>query len=102
MSLTVTGYPSPVVSGTAHSFTVTALDQYGNTATGYSGIVHFTSNDPQGALLPGDSSLTNGFGTFSVTLKTVGTRTNSAGRSSLRELVMGPPSRSDGCASWYL
>src|SRR5205823_543783 len=51
-------YPTPVRSptsasaGTAFNFTVTAQDQFNNTATGYSGTVNFTSNDGQ-ATLPG-------------------------------------------------
>ena len=64
-------------TGTPVSFTVTALDALNNTATGYSGTVHFTSSDPL-AMLPGDSALSNGSGTFSVTLKTSGTQTISA------------------------
>jgi hypothetical protein len=51
--LTVTGYPSPVVSGTSHPFTVTIQDQAGNTATGYTGTMHFTSTDRH-AMLPAD------------------------------------------------
>ena len=43
--LTASGLSLPVVAGTSHSFTVTALDQYGNTATGYTGTVQFTSTD---------------------------------------------------------
>ena len=35
----------------AHNVTVTALDAYGNMATGYTGTVHFTSSDGQ-AVLP--------------------------------------------------
>src|SRR4029077_2405448 len=34
--------PSSATAGTALSVTVTALDQFGNTATGYAGNVHFT------------------------------------------------------------
>jgi hypothetical protein len=33
---------------------VTVLDPYGNTATGYTGAVHFSSADPHGAGLPAD------------------------------------------------
>ena len=40
-------------------------------ATGYTGTVHFTSSDGA-AVLPANSTLTNGVGTFSVTLKTAG------------------------------
>jgi hypothetical protein len=64
-------------TGTPLSFTVTALDALNNIATSYSGTVHFTSSDGQ-AVLPGDSTLTNGSGTFSVTLKTSGTQTITA------------------------
>jgi hypothetical protein len=57
--------------------TVTAKDAYGNTATGYTGTVHFTSSDGQ-ATLPANSTLTNGTGTFTVTLKTAGSRSITA------------------------
>src|SRR5207248_3213659 len=48
-----------------------------NTATAYTGTVHFTSTDPQ-ATLPTDATLTSGTGTFSATLKTAGSRTLTA------------------------
>ena len=44
-TLAVSGYPSPTTAGASHSFTVTAKDAFGNTATGYLGTVHFTSSD---------------------------------------------------------
>ena len=66
----VTGVNS-TPAGTAFNVTVKALDASNNTATSYSGTVHFTSTDNQ-ATLPANSPLTNGTGTFSVTLKTVG------------------------------
>src|SRR5205823_1711149 len=53
---------------------VTAQDQFGNTVTNYTGTVHFTTTDGQAVLLA-DSTLTNGTGTFSVTLKTSGNQT---------------------------
>src|SRR5262249_61608751 len=56
-SLVLGGYPSPTAAGAAHSFTVTARDPYGNTATGYAGTVHFTSSDGQ-AVLPADYAFT--------------------------------------------
>src|SRR5208282_4109316 len=59
------------------TLTVTAEDQYGNTATGYAGTVHFTSSDGQ-AVLPNNAALTDGVGTFDVTLKTAGTETITA------------------------
>ncbi len=75
-SFTVTGLAG-ATAGTAQTITVTARDPYGNAATGYSGTVHFTSSDGQ-AILPADSTLTNGTGTFSVTLGTTGTQTVTA------------------------
>ena len=69
--------PATATAGTAFNFTVTALDQFNNTASGYTGMVHFTSTDSQ-ASLPANSTLTNGVGTFSATLKTVGSQTITA------------------------
>ncbi len=76
-TLTVSGLPSPDVAGVAHNATVTALDAYGNTATGYTGTVHLTSSDPL-ATLSGDATLSHGVGTFSVTLETVGSQSVTA------------------------
>ena len=74
--LGVTGGVS-VVAGTVEHLTIAALDQYGNTATSYTGTVHVTSSDGQ-AVLPGNATLTNGVGSFDVTLKTAGTRSITA------------------------
>src|SRR5439155_132378 len=63
--------PASATAGTAFSITVTALDQFNNTAMGYTGTVHFTSSDGQ-AVLPTNSTLTNGTSSFNVTLKTSG------------------------------
>jgi hypothetical protein len=79
-TLTVTGFPSPTTAGVSHSFTVTALDAYGNVATGYTGTVHFTSSDAQAAL-PSDYTYTAndaGIHSFSATLKTVGSQSITA------------------------
>jgi Putative Ig domain/NHL repeat len=73
----VTGFPTPTTAGAAGTFTVTALDAYGNVATGYAGTVHFTSSDAQ-AVLPANATLTAGTGTFSATLKTAGTQSLTA------------------------
>jgi sugar lactone lactonase YvrE len=73
----VTGFPTPATAGTGGTFTVTALDAYGNVATGYAGTVHFTSSDAQ-AVLPADASLGHGTGSFSATLKTAGTQSITA------------------------
>jgi predicted RNA methylase len=63
--------PASATAGTAFNVTVTALTASNTTATGYTGTVHFTSTDAQ-AVLPADSTLTNGTGMFAVTLKTAG------------------------------
>jgi len=76
-TLVVSGLASPQSAGVAGSITVTALDAYGNTATGYSGTVHFSSSDGA-AVLPADATLSAGVGTFSVTLKTAGTQSVTA------------------------
>lgn len=66
--------PATATAGSSFSFTVTALDQFGNVATSYAGTVHFTSSDPV-ATLPADATLTNGVGTFTATMRTAGTQT---------------------------
>lgn len=76
-SIVISGYPSSVTAGSAQSFTATAYDAYNNTATGYTGVLHFTSNDT-GATLPSDSTLTSGVGTFSATLTLAGTKSITA------------------------
>jgi len=65
--------PTTVTAGVPFNITVNAFDSFGNPATGYTGPVSFNSSDPS-AGLPGNSSLTAGTGTFSVTLATVGTQ----------------------------
>ena len=65
------GAPAAAAAGTSFNFTVTALDAWSNVATSYSGTVHFTSTDTQ-AVLPGNSTLTDGSGAFSATMKTAG------------------------------
>ncbi|HVA92404.1 MAG TPA: hypothetical protein VNL71_21485, partial [Chloroflexota bacterium] len=64
-------------AGAAFNLSVVAEDQNGNTDSGYAGTVHFTSSDPQ-AMLPADTTLTGGLGTFPVTLKTAGNQTVTA------------------------
>jgi alpha-tubulin suppressor-like RCC1 family protein/subtilisin family serine protease len=80
-TLTVTSVTS-WVAGTAHSITVVAGDAYGNTATGYTGTIHFASSDPA-AVLPANYTFTAsdmGVHTFSCAtnpapaLKTAGTQ----------------------------
>jgi hypothetical protein len=69
--------PDTVTAGTAFSVTVSARDQFGNVATGYTGPAHFVSTD-SGATLPHDYTFVagdNGVHTFSVTLTQAGTQT---------------------------
>jgi hypothetical protein len=79
-SFSVRGFPAPTTVGVAGSFTVTALDPFGNTATGYTGTVHVTSSDAK-AVLPGNYTFQAsdaGVHTFSATLKTAGTQSITA------------------------
>jgi uncharacterized protein (TIGR03437 family) len=69
--------PSTATAGTAFTYAVTAKDQYNNLVPTYSGTIHFTSTDGQAAL-SGDSTLSNGAGTFQATLKTAGSFTITA------------------------
>ena len=60
--------------------TVTALDAYGNVATGYVGTIKFTSNDSK-AILPSNYTFVTGDAgvhTFTVTFKSSGTQTLTA------------------------
>jgi hypothetical protein len=69
--------PASAHSGTAFSVTVTALDAYGNVATGYTGSVHFTTTASR-AVLPADYTFVagdHGVHTFTVTLKSTGSKT---------------------------
>jgi hypothetical protein len=69
--------PLTATPGSSFSFTVTAVDQYGNIATGYRGTVAFASTDPRASLpanytfLPSD----NGVRSFQATFNTVGSQT---------------------------
>ncbi len=69
--------PAGATPGSSFNYTVTALDASNATATGYTGTVHFTSSDGA-AVLPANATLTNGVGTFSATLNTVGNQTITA------------------------
>jgi len=72
--------PEAGALGQPFTVTVTALDRFGNQATGYTGTVHFTSSDP-GAVLPSDYSFPPGSGgisTFQATINTAGTQTVTA------------------------
>ncbi len=86
-SVAVSQFPSPTTAGTSQSFIVSALDQYGNVATGYTGTIHFTSSDSSvsaGNGLPADYTFTTGAGdddgvhTFNAALNKVGTQSITA------------------------
>jgi hypothetical protein len=69
--------PASAITGVPFTFTVTAHDEFDNTATLYSGVVHFSSTDPL-ALLSANTTLKNGFGIFTATLETAGNQTITA------------------------
>jgi hypothetical protein len=77
--------PASTGAGFAFTFAVTALDATYAVATSYSGKVHFTSSDPA-AVLPSDSTLTKGTGTFSATLTSAGFQTITATDTALASL----------------
>src|SRR5581483_5262465 len=79
--------PSSATSGVTFVVSVTALDPYGNTVTGYSGTVHLSSSDAS-ATLSADHTLTNGNGSFSLSLTTAGSQTVTA-TDSLNALITG-------------
>jgi hypothetical protein len=69
--------PSTATVGVPFTVIVTAENSANGTDTGYSGTVHFTSTDGS-ATLPANATLTNGTGTFTVTLNTTGSKTVTA------------------------
>ncbi len=74
--LVVTGGASQT-AGNAFAVTVTVKDLYDNTVTNYTGIIQITSSDSS-AVLPANAGLTNGVGSFIVTLKTAGSQSVTA------------------------
>jgi hypothetical protein len=78
---------STETAGAAFNISVTAFDAFNNVATGYSGLVHFTSSDPA-AVLPANSPLSNGVGNFSITLNTTGNQSITA-TDSVNSLISG-------------
>jgi Bacterial Ig domain len=84
----VVNTPSSTTAGSPVSFTVTAEDPFGNTATDFSDTVHFTSSDSK-ATLPADSTLTNGVGSFSATFDTAGNQTLTATDSTTSSITAG-------------
>ena len=75
-TLAVAGFPTTATAGIAENVVVTALDAFGNVATGYTGSVAFSSSDGH-AVLPADHTFSGadaGVHTFSVALETAGTQ----------------------------
>jgi uncharacterized repeat protein (TIGR01451 family) len=70
-------HAAAAVAGSSFTITVEAFDQSNHIFTDYTGTVHFTSSDGM-AMLPFNSTLTNGTGTFTVTLRTAGEQTITA------------------------
>ncbi len=86
------GAAGNATAGTAIIVTVTALDAFNNTATGYAGTIHFTGSD-NAAQLPADSTLTNGVGTLNATFGTGGRRPSRQQIETIRRFrVLAPPS----------
>jgi streptogramin lyase len=76
----VSGLPASMAAGTSASFTVTVQDANGNTATGYTGTVRFTSSDGQVGL-PADYTFVSsdaGVHPFVVTLRSAGSQSIAA------------------------
>src|SRR5207302_7121174 len=80
--------PANATVGVSIGTTVTVLDAFGNTATGYNGTVQFTSSDPSAAL-PASTTLAPGIGAgnFSVTLYSAGTQSFTATDSSVSTIT---------------
>jgi len=66
--------PPTAISGVPFSFTITSYDRFGNLALANTAPVHFSSSDGS-AILPADSLMLAGVGTFSAMLRTVGNQT---------------------------
>src|SRR5436305_11940721 len=61
--------PSTATAGQAATVTVTAENDHNNLVPDYNGTVHFSTSDTStGVILPADATLTNGQGSFPVTL----------------------------------
>src|SRR6185369_6031605 len=68
------GTPATATAGSGFSYSIIALDPFNNFSSGYAGTVHFSSSDST-ATLPVNSTLTNGVGTFSATMRISGSQT---------------------------
>src|SRR5262249_22693050 len=88
-ALLVSGFPFSIPVGAQGPLTITAVDQFGGTVSGYRGTIHFTTPDSlaafadnNGIALPGNNytftAADNGVHTFSITLNTPGTQSITA------------------------
>ena len=75
VSLRLVGSGGPI--GSPALVTATALDAYGNPATGYAGTIHLATTDPN-ATVSADALAVNGVATFTVNSLTLGSQTLSA------------------------
>ncbi len=66
--------PANATTGTAVGLSIIALDSLATPVTNYNGTIHFTSSDGT-AVLPANSPMVNGAGSFSATFNSPGTQT---------------------------
>ncbi len=78
VSYRITGLPATSPAGAPATFTITALDAVGQTATGYTGSASFTSSDVQ-AVLPPNATFTAGVANgVSIEFRTLGSQSVTA------------------------
>jgi hypothetical protein len=94
--------PANATAGTPILVTVTAQDGSGHTATGYTGTVAITASGGN-PVLPANATLTNGVGSFLVTLTTTGTWLVTAKDTVTASIAgnSGPITVSPGAASFF-
>ena len=71
----VVSAPAATTAGSQLSFGVIPEDAFGNPATGYSGILHFSTGDQQGSFTTNNVTVSSGIGNFFAMLKTAGIQT---------------------------
>src|SRR5205085_259323 len=76
-TFTMTGLPAATAAGQQVGFTLTALDAFGNVATGYGGLVRFANTDTKATAIPDYVFVASDAGVrqFQVTFKTAGPQT---------------------------
>lgn len=78
--LSITGLPATMVAGTTVGYTLTAFDPFGNIATGFTGVVTTTVDDPQGTVTSPYTftAADAGVRAYTTNLRTAGLRTITA------------------------